>query len=95
MPVMGKMVSRALARAISGIVYNVIDGVFQDIASGKSDLLVGELTDFAFEAVTVKEEDGFLQSMVSGAFIESIELIKEQVAVQQWKLREDKEKENR
>lgn len=95
MPVMGKMVSRALARAISGIVYNVIDGVFQDIASGKSDLLVGELTDFAFEAVTAKEEDGFLQSMVSGAFIESIELIKEQVAVKQWKLREENEKANR
>ena len=96
MPVMGKMVSRALARSISGIVYNVLDGLLKDLGSDKSEVLIGELTDAVFDSMSAREEDNFLQSVVSGAFVESIELMKEQVAVQQWKLRDEARKaENR
>jgi hypothetical protein len=92
MPVMGRMVSRALARSISGIVYNVLDGLMQDLASDKNQLLVGELTDAVFDSISAREEDGFLKSVVTGAFVESIELVKEQVRVQQWKLNEEARK---
>ena len=87
-PVVGTALSGKLEHAISDIVFNVINGSMADLASSKNKVLVDELTDIVFEAVLLQEEDSKLNDIVVHTIVESLEIVKDQVKVKQWKLRE-------
>lgn len=87
-PVVGSALSGTLESAISDIVFNVINGSMADLASSKNKMLVDELTDIVFEALLLQEEDSKLNDIVVHTIVESLEIVKDQVKIKQWKLRE-------
>ena len=87
-PIVGSSLSGTLESAISDIVFNVLNGAINDLASSKNKVLVDELTDIAFEAILIQEEDTRLNDIVVHTINESLEIIKDQVKIQQWKIRE-------
>ena len=95
LPVVGKTLSTTLERAISDIVFNVINGIVQDVASASHKELMNELSGIMLESVFLTGEDRRLDDLVRDMATDSIDLITEQVKVQQWKLREEKEDEIR
>ncbi|MFW5785679.1 MAG: ion transporter [bacterium] len=87
-PIAGAMIQDATERAISDMVSNVTRGILQDVASEQNKPLLDELADIIFDAMLVREEDSELSRMVVGTLDRSLEIIKKQVNIQQWKLKE-------
>ncbi len=88
LPVFGSFIKVTLDRAISDIVFNVIDGAVEDLAGQQDNALVHEITDILLEAVLMEEEDEVLSDLVKEAVWESLELVKAQVKVREWLLRD-------
>ena len=83
-PMVGKTISVLLERAISDIVYNVLDEAVEDLAAAENNELVNQVTRISTEAlleIDHKQVNAATREVVS----ESLELIKQQVRVQQWK----------
>ena len=91
-PIFGKMVSGNLEKAISDITFGVISGLIADLASERSKAVVEDVTDIAIDAVMQEEEDRRLEAIINNALVDALEIVKEQVQIQQWKLREQAEK---
>ncbi|MCB0292791.1 MAG: hypothetical protein KDH97_21225, partial [Calditrichaeota bacterium] len=91
-PVMGSFVNSRLEHAISDIVFNVINGIIEDLASQQNKFLVDELTGLTFDTILKEESDQKINDIARDMIIDSLEIIKDQVKVQQWKLRELEEK---
>ena len=87
-PIAGPMIQDTTERAISDMVSNVTRGILQDIASDKNKRLLDETADIVFDAMLVKEEDSELSGMVVNTLDRSLEIVKKQVDIQQWKLKE-------
>lgn len=92
-PIAGGMIRDATERAISDMVGNVTQGVLQDIASERNKPLLDEAADIIFDAMLVREEDSELSRMVVDTLDRSLEIVKKQVNIQQWKLKERAESE--
>lgn len=88
-PIAGPAIQEATERAISDMVGNVTRGVLQDIASEKNRVVVDEAADVVFDALLLREQDSRLSRMVIDTLDRSLEIIKKQVEIQQWKLREN------
>jgi hypothetical protein len=88
-PGVGGMISRLLEQAISDIVYNVIDQMMADIASRENDELIAQITEISTDAVLSGEYDRELNRILRDLILESLDLVKEEVKVQEWKLREE------
>ena len=91
-PVLGSTIRKSLETAVSDITFNVIDNAIRDLASDHNNKAIEELTDIAFDIALLEEEDKELNKVITDMAVESIEMIKEQVKVQQWKIKEEKEK---
>jgi hypothetical protein len=87
-PLAGPMIQDTTERAISEMVSNVTRGILQDIASDKNKQLLDETADIVFDAMLVKEENSELNAMVVRTIDRSLEIVKKQVNIQQWKLKE-------
>ena len=85
-PLVGDKIAGNLEKAIGDITFNTINGMIQDLASEKNRAVVEELADMTIDALLMEEEDERIDEMVNRAILEALELIKEQVKVQQWKL---------
>ena len=92
---MGSTISATLERAISDIVFNVVRTLFQDLASEKNNAFVTESLDIAVDALTAKEQNEMLSSIIANMVNKSLDLVIEQVEVKQWLLKELEEKERR
>lgn len=92
-PVFGGFISSSLERAISDIVYNVFNGVVADLASEQNKGLITNISDITIESILSEEEDEQLNEVARNILLQAVELIKEQVKVQQWKVQEMEEKE--
>ncbi len=90
-PLVGGMITGNLEKAISDIVYYVITGLVEDLASPRNRPVVENVADITINALLMQEEDQRLDAIVNDVIVQSLELVKEQVAVQQWKLREMRE----
>ncbi len=93
LPVFGSFIKVTLDRAISDIVFNVIDGAVEDLAGQEDGALIHEITDILLEAVLIEEEDETLNELAKETVWESLELIKAQVKVREWLLRDLEESE--
>lgn len=87
-PVFGSVVRNTMERAISDMVFSVINGIMQDLASNRNRVLINEAADVLFDAILLKEEDTELNRLVVDTVDRSLDIVKQQVSVQQWKLRD-------
>jgi hypothetical protein len=94
-PVFGSMISRNLERAISDIVFSVVNGIIQDLASTHNREIVSDLTDLTLETILVQGNDEKANLMVKEMVLQSIEIVKDQVKVKKWKVKDEREKEER
>ena len=96
LPLLGPRLAGMLERAIQDIVFQVVHGLIQDLASGHHARLLDEFSDIALETVLHedrKPENQDLDSLVRGIAVDALELVKQHVQVQEWKLREQAERE--
>lgn len=87
-PGVGGTISNLLESAIADIVYRVIDQMMADVASLDNDEVIAQITTIATDALLTSEYDQRLNVTTQNIILESIDLIKEHVAVKQWKLTE-------
>ncbi len=85
-PGVGPTVATLLERAISDIVYNVINEMMADIASVENDKVIAQITSISTDALLTSEYDQRLNRLTQSILLQSIDLIKEHVEVQQWKI---------
>ncbi len=87
-PVFGSLFRNTVEKAIADMVFSVINGIMQDLASNRNRVLINETADVLFDAILLKEEDTELNRLVVDTMDRSLEIVKQQVRVQQWKLRD-------
>lgn len=87
-PVFGSLVRSTIEKAIGDMVFSVINGIMQDLASKRNRVLINETADVLFDAILLKEEDTELDRLVVDTVDRSLEIVKQQVKVQQWKVRD-------
>jgi hypothetical protein len=87
-PVFGGMITSRIERSVRDIVYKVVEGVMQDLASYQNNAVVDDVADALFEAILRHEQDRNLNKVATEIFCQSLEIIKDQVKVQQWKIKE-------
>lgn len=92
-PVFGGIISSNMENAISDIVYRVAHGAIEDLASPDNKVLISDLSDIAIETIFAGEEEDRLNELAKDILIQALELMKEQVKIQQWKLRDLEERE--
>lgn len=90
-PIVGGLSANAIEHAIHNIAFNVVDKILQDLASKNNRIVIEKIADGIIEAVVAKEEDEQLQLMVADMANQILELVKEEVQVQHWKIKEAKE----
>lgn len=95
-PVVGPQIAGMLERAIQDIVFSVVNGIIQDLAGRKHGRLLNELSDVILttlirEEAKVDTED--LNEIVGRLTVDILEIVKEKISVQEWKLQEQVNKE--
>lgn len=87
-PMLGKQVGAMLEDAIQDIVFQVVNGLLQDIAGRDHSRFLDELSGLMLNTVLHEEkedEEDALDKILSRFALDVLEVIKERVAVQQWK----------
>ncbi len=87
-PMFGSMLRDTVERAVSDMVFSVIRDIMQDFASDRNRVVLNETADIIFDALVLKEEDTALRRIVVDTVDRSLEIIKQHVSIQQWKLRD-------
>jgi len=85
-PGVGRTMANLLERAISDIVFNVIDQMMADVASLENDKVINQITSISTDALLTSEYDQRLNRLTRTILLQSIDLIKEHVEIQQWKI---------
>jgi hypothetical protein len=85
MPVVGRPIVDVIESTVSDIVFNVLDRLV-DIGHEDTDMLVKELADMIIEQVIQPSQT--LNDAGVNVVVEVIEVIKDEVEVQKWKLKE-------
>ena len=89
-PVLGPQVARTLESAIQDITFNVINGVFQDMATEDQQSLLDELSALVVDTILHedrKTDNEAINSIMQRMVLQSLEVVKDHVRVQEWKLR--------
>lgn len=87
-PLIGPALRTNIQDAVSDIVFHVINGMMQDLASERNRRLIDETTDILFDAILLPDDHERLSPLMTDTIWQSLEVIKEHVRVQQWKLRD-------
>ena len=93
-PVFGTLIRSVMEQAINDVVFDVINGIMQDLASERNQALLDELAELAFEVVLRHDEESALGRIVVNTVDRSLEILKHHVRVQRWKIRADSEDED-
>jgi hypothetical protein len=91
-PVMGKVITDTIENAISSIVNNVIDNIIKDLASYKNRELIKDTTEVILNSIEFVDQDTRLNEIFKDISVDALEVIKKQVQVQKWKLKEEETK---
>jgi hypothetical protein len=84
-PVIGTTIKNSVQSAVADITFNVIDSMLTDLTAGNDNKIIEEVTDISLEAFLIREEDEKLNRIITQISVQSLEAIKDQVKVQQWK----------
>jgi hypothetical protein len=88
LPGVGRPIRSLLQGAISDITFHVVDDVLHDVAALDNDDLIAEITERSSDALVRGKYDERLNAILQEIIVDSLELIKEHVQIQQWKLDE-------
>jgi hypothetical protein len=91
-PYLGKRITETIGNAISGTINNIIDQALTDMASYKNKSLISESTNMILNAIEHRDGDTNLDKIFTEIPVEVIEIIKEQVMIKKWKLKEAAER---
>jgi len=94
-PILGSMIARNVEKAISDIVFSVVNGIIQDLASTHNRAIVSDLTDLTLESILVQGNDETASRMMREMVLQSLEIVKDQVKVKKWKVKDERENEAR
>jgi len=94
-PVFGSVISKNLERAISDIVLSIVSNIIHDLTSTNNKVIVEDLADLTLKSFLTEGGDEELNRIAKDVVLQAIEVVKEQVEVQQWKLRDLEEEERR
>ena len=86
-PFVGSSITASLEKAISDIVFNAVNSGVEDLISDNNKV-IEDITDIAFEMVFMEGKDEKINEIVRDIALQSLELVKEQVKIQQWKIKE-------
>lgn len=86
-PVIGNYISKSLEKTVTDVALNSVNGLMQDMAGGQHHALFHNITEHTVEGLMTHEEQDHLSAATREVLVESLELIKERIKVQQWKLR--------
>lgn len=86
MPVIGEQIAEIIESTVSDVVFSVMDRLVTDIGHEDTDILVKELADIILERVM--EPSDALNEAAREVLLDAIEVIKDEVKVQRWKLHE-------
>ena len=95
-PLVGKAVTNNLGKTVTEMVNHVVDESLQDLASPQNSEVIDDITHLVLDTFLSEEEtDIKLDGLVRDIVIQSLELVKDQVRVQQWKVQEQQDKEEK
>lgn len=90
-PVFGGFITSTLEKSIHDIVYNTLNTAIKDLAADKNHKMIHGITAHLFSGLSSGDHRELTQA-ARETMLESLELIKDQVRIQQWK-RHEKERE--
>jgi hypothetical protein len=93
-PIMGKMITETIENSISDAINNIIEQALEDLSSYKNRSLVRETTDVILNTLEYKDQEGELNEIFTDISLEIIDIIKDQVRVKKWKMKEEAEKDS-
>lgn len=88
-PGVGRQISTLLQHAISDITFHVIDDVLHDVAALDNDQLIAQITEHSSDALIRARYDQRMNVLLQEIIVDALELIKEHVQIQEWKLEEE------
>lgn len=88
-PVIGSIASSALQEAVYDITFQTVHHLLLTMSSSNNQEFIEKITDGIIETILLHEEDETLQKTFNEMILESLELVKERVKTQQWKVKED------
>jgi hypothetical protein len=92
-PGVGKLITEILDSSISNITFNVIDNSMEDLSKGKSLTAIQDITDSILDNLTHEHpENAKINQMMTEVVDQTIEVVKHQVAIKQWKINELEER---
>ena len=83
-PILGDRVQSLLEESISGMVYEISEQILMYFKGEGSTRTVHELTQVIFDSLA--DPDNQINHIFQTAIVDALELVKDQVKVQQWKL---------
>ena len=88
LPGVGRPVATLLESAISDIVFNVVDQMVRDVCSLDNDQAITQVTSVSAEALMSPKYDRRLNQLARSMVLQSLDVIKDHVEIQQWKQKE-------
>jgi hypothetical protein len=92
LPLVGRAVNQIVDETISNVVYNIIETGMNDLASKKNRRILKESTDILLSSLEMRDQDEQLNKVLTEISHDVIEIVKKQVMVKKWKLKEMAEK---
>jgi len=86
LPVVGETITQVIESTVSEIVFNVVDRLATDIGREETDVWVHEITDLLLARLL--QPDAALNEASKNVLIDVLEVVKDEVRIQRWKLKE-------
>ncbi len=94
-PMVGKTLVEQLENRISNASFGMLDGAMREIGSENNKIFLNGAADILFSDAKKAEPDTTLDTIAKQIAIESIEILKDDVKVQKWKVEEEKKRQIR
>jgi endonuclease III len=88
LPGVGRPVADLLERAISDIVFNVVDQMVRDVCSLDNDEAIAQVTSVSADALMSPKYDQRFNQLAQSLVLQSLDVIKDHVEIKQWKQNE-------
>jgi hypothetical protein len=88
-PVVGGIVIKNIEKIVADVVFQVINGIVEDLSDNNLEDLFDRIADILLGSLLARGEDRELNRAVTETVVQTIEIVKDQVRLQQWKLREN------
>lgn len=85
LPGVGRPIAQLLENAISDIVFNVVDQLVTDVCLPENNRAIAHVTSVSAEALVSPKYDQRLNHLTQSVAMQSLDVIKDHVEIQQWK----------